>query len=97
MPNETVSMYAANLPRYIPVGMLAQPPQRMNERVPKFFKCRGDLETMLSSSHCDDWIKISEMFLGKVPEGFQFQPKHKAHGYKDQTAAAAAAAPPAIS
>ena len=70
--------------------MLAQPPQRMNERVPKFFKCRGDLETMLSSSHCDDWIKISEMFLGKVPDGFQFQPKHKAHGYKDQTAAAAA-------
>lgn len=79
------------LHRYIPVGMLAQPPQRMNERVPKFFKCRGDLETMLSSSHCDDWIKISEMFLGKVPDGFQFQPKHKAHGYKDQSSVVAPA------
>jgi len=73
------------LHRYVPVGMLAEPPQRMNERVPKYFKCRGDLETMLSSPHCDDWIKISEMFLGKVPDGFNFQPKHKAHGYKEQT------------
>jgi len=73
------------LHRYVPVGMLAQPPQRMNERVPKYFKCRGDLETMLSSPKCDDWIKISEMFLGPVPDGFAFDPKHKANGYAAPT------------
>ena len=28
-----------------------------------------------------DWITISEMLLGPVPDGFQFQPKHKANSY----------------
>ena len=73
------------LHRYVPVGILQQPPQRMNERAPQYFKCRGDLETMLASPHCDDWIKISEMFLGKVPDEFAFEPKHKAHGYKQSS------------
>ena len=69
------------LHRYVPVGLLVKPPQRMNERVPDY-RGRGDLETLLASPKCSDWIGITEMFLGKVPEGFAFEPKHKAHGYK---------------
>ena len=33
------------------------------------------------SSNCKDWIKISEMLLGKVPADFAFEPKHKANSY----------------
>ena len=67
--------------RYVPVGILEKPPQRMNEGIPKY-NGRGDLETLLSSAYAQDWIKITEMFLGKVPDGFSFEPKHKANGYK---------------
>lgn len=69
------------LHRYVPVGILEKPPQRMNERVPEYFG-RSDLETLLASPKACDWIKITEMFLGKIPDGFAFEPKHKAHGYK---------------
>ncbi|OQV12835.1 tRNA-dihydrouridine(47) synthase [NAD(P)(+)]-like [Hypsibius exemplaris] len=67
--------------RYVPVGLLEQPPQRINERPPHYVG-RSDLETLLSSSHCNDWIKLSEMLLGPVVEGFQFLPKHKANAWK---------------
>ena len=30
-----------------------------------------------------DWVKISEMFLGKVPDSFSFVPKHKSATYKE--------------
>ena len=69
------------LHRYVPVGILEHPPQRMNERVPKYHG-RGDLETMLASPRGEDWVQITEMFLGKVPDGFSFEPKHKANAYK---------------
>lgn len=36
---------------------------------------------MMMSENCADWIKISEMLLGPVREGFDFQPKHRAKGY----------------
>nr|XP_022908407.1 tRNA-dihydrouridine(47) synthase [NAD(P)(+)]-like [Onthophagus taurus] len=67
--------------RYIPTGLLECPPQKINER-PPYFKGRDDLETLMVSPSASDWIKISEMLLGKVPEGFQFLPKHKANSYK---------------
>ena len=70
------------LHRYVPHGILASPPQRINERLPKYFKGRTDTETLLSSPVCDDWVKISEMFLGKPPDNFRFEPKHKAHAYR---------------
>uniref|UniRef100_S4PN14 tRNA-dihydrouridine(47) synthase [NAD(P)(+)] n=1 Tax=Pararge aegeria TaxID=116150 RepID=S4PN14_9NEOP len=66
--------------RYIPVGLLERPPQKINERPPTYFG-RNDLETLMASGNCADWIKISEMLLGPVPEGFQFLPKHKANSY----------------
>lgn len=67
--------------RYVPVGLLEVPPQKINER-PPFYKGRDDLETLMASPSALDWIKISEMLLGPVPEGFQFLPKHKANSYK---------------
>lgn len=69
------------LHRYIPVGLLEKPPQKINER-PPFYIGRDDLETLMCSTSATDWIKISEMLLGPVPEGFHFLPKHKANSYK---------------
>ncbi|XP_013200602.1 tRNA-dihydrouridine(47) synthase [NAD(P)(+)]-like [Amyelois transitella] len=66
--------------RYVPVGLLERPPQKINERPPSYFG-RDDMETLMASNNCADWIKISEMLLGPVPEGFVFLPKHKANSY----------------
>lgn len=43
--------------RYIPVGILEHLPQRINERPPPFVG-RNDLETLMGSKNCSDWIKI---------------------------------------
>ncbi|XP_076545824.1 dihydrouridine synthase 3 isoform X2 [Osmia lignaria lignaria] len=69
------------LHRYVPVGILERPPQRINER-PPFYRGRDEMETLMASSNCADWIKLSELLLGKVPEGFRFLPKHKANSWK---------------
>jgi tRNA-dihydrouridine synthase 3 len=70
--------------RYVPVGLLEAHsiPQSMNQRPPRYICGRSDLETMMMSNNCADWVKISEMLLGPVREGFDFQPKHKANSYK---------------
>ncbi|XP_073973693.1 dihydrouridine synthase 3 isoform X1 [Rhodnius prolixus] len=67
--------------RYIPTGLLVNPPQKTNVR-PPYYKGRCEMETLMASPNCSDWIKISEMLLGKVPEGFTFLPKHKANAWK---------------
>ncbi|KER31868.1 hypothetical protein T265_01957 [Opisthorchis viverrini] len=67
--------------RYIPYGILERVPQRINERPPAYFG-RNDLETLMASENCADWIRISEMLLGPVPDGFTFTPKHKANAYR---------------
>jgi len=69
--------------RYVPVGMLEvlEPAPQMNQRPPRNMCGRNDLETLMLSRKCSDWIKISEMLLGKVPDGFEFSPKHKANAY----------------
>ncbi|KAF8406525.1 hypothetical protein HHK36_008613 [Tetracentron sinense] len=66
--------------RYIPVGLLDIIPQGLNWRPPSYFG-RNDLETLLASDSAADWIRISEMLLGKVPAGFTFAPKHKSNAY----------------
>ncbi|KAA8546049.1 hypothetical protein F0562_020500 [Nyssa sinensis] len=66
--------------RYIPVGLLDVNPQRLNWRSPSYFG-RDDLETLMASDSAADWIRISEMLLGKVPAGFTFAPKHKSNAY----------------
>jgi tRNA-dihydrouridine synthase 3 len=71
--------------RYVPpalVEMDVNGPQKMNERPPPIILGRSDLETIMSSGNAEDWVRISEMtILGKVPEGFKFEPKHKANSY----------------
>ncbi|XP_030510812.2 tRNA-dihydrouridine(47) synthase [NAD(P)(+)]-like isoform X1 [Cannabis sativa] len=66
--------------RYVPVGLLEVIPQRLNWRQPSYFG-RNDLETLMASDSAVDWIRISEMLLGKVPEDFTFAPKHKSNAY----------------
>ncbi|CAF3257733.1 unnamed protein product [Rotaria socialis] len=66
--------------RYVPVGLLERLPHRLNERPPYFFG-RNDLETLMSSKLCSDWVKLTELLLGKVSPEFQFLPKHKASAY----------------
>ncbi|KAL5498012.1 DUS3 [Sanghuangporus vaninii] len=66
--------------RYIPIGLLEVLPGRLNDRPPAF-RGRDDLETLLASPDSRDWVKISEMFLGKAPEGWVFTPKHKSNSY----------------
>ncbi|KAK6890096.1 tRNA-dihydrouridine(47) synthase [NAD(P)(+)] [Candida tropicalis] len=67
--------------RYIPVGIMERLPPKLNERPPKWVG-RNEMETMLASTDYKDWIKITEMFLGKASEDFQFIPKHKSNAYE---------------
>jgi len=62
--------------RYIPIGILETMPPKLNDRAP-MFRGRDELETLLSSTNSQDWVKISEMLLGPAPEGWHFTPKHK--------------------
>ncbi|KAL8060248.1 hypothetical protein ABFX02_02G012200 [Erythranthe guttata] len=66
--------------RYVPVGLLEVIPQKINWRPPSYFG-RDELETLMASESAADWIRISEMLLGKVPSGFTFSPKHKSNAY----------------
>nr|XP_019957456.1 PREDICTED: tRNA-dihydrouridine(47) synthase [NAD(P)(+)]-like isoform X2 [Paralichthys olivaceus] len=67
--------------RYIPVGLLERVPQKINER-PPYYMGRNYLESLMASQNAGDWIRISEMLLGPVPNNFNFLPKHKANSYK---------------
>ncbi|KAJ1568580.1 tRNA-dihydrouridine(47) synthase [NAD(P)(+)]-like protein [Nowakowskiella sp. JEL0078] len=60
--------------RYIPVGLLETLPQKMNERPPAFVG-RDELETLMASPNVENWIKLSELVLGKAPDDFTFVPK----------------------
>jgi len=77
---EFLLQWLSFLYRYIPVGLLERQ-CGLNERPPAYFG-RNDLETLMSSPNVDDWIKISELLLGPVPEGFHFTPKHRSNAYE---------------
>ncbi|CAN0123464.1 unnamed protein product [Heterosigma akashiwo] len=66
--------------RYVPVGVMEHLPLRINDR-PKPYFGRNDLETLMASPRAADWVRLSEMLLGPVPEGFRFAPKHKSNSY----------------
>lgn len=68
------------LHRYVPVGLLEQQPQYMNDR-PPYYVGRDDLETLMASDQVTDWIKITELLLGPASENFKFTPKHKSNSY----------------
>lgn len=67
--------------RYIPVGIMERLPPKLNERPPTWVG-RNEMETFLASTDYKDWIKITEMFLGKASDDFQFVPKHKSNAYE---------------
>jgi tRNA-dihydrouridine synthase 3 len=71
--------------RYIPVGLLEVLPQQMNWRPPQFFG-RDELETKMASPNAKDWVEITEMLLGPVPDGFNFMPKHKSSSWAENPA-----------
>lgn len=48
--------------RYIPIGLLEHPPQKLNDRCPRFVG-RDDLETLMGSFDPADWLKIRLVFL----------------------------------
>lgn len=66
--------------RYVPYDLLLKPPQQINQR-PERYRGRDEMETLMSSASSQDWVKLSEMLLGPVPQGFTFVPKHKANAY----------------
>ncbi|KAG5417232.1 DUS3 [Candida metapsilosis] len=67
--------------RYIPVGIMERLPPKLNERPPTWVG-RDEMETFLASTDYKDWIKLTEMFLGKASDDFQFVPKHKSNAYE---------------
>ncbi|KAJ2919730.1 hypothetical protein MD484_g702, partial [Candolleomyces efflorescens] len=69
--------------RYVPIGLLEVLPPKINERAPAFVG-RNDLETLLASPDSQDWVKVSEMFLGPAPETWSFTPKHKSNAYNSE-------------
>lgn len=67
--------------RYVPVGLIeGSGGIAMNLRAP-YLRGRNELETLLSSQDWRDWVKITEMLLGKAPEGYKFKPKHKSNAW----------------
>lgn len=69
--------------RYVPVGLMERGYEdsvTMAHRAP-FFRGRDDLETLLGSSKAADWIRITELLLGKAPDGFHFSPRHKSNAW----------------
>eukprot|EP00915_Cephaloidophora_sp_WS-2016_P007906 GHVH01010930.1.p1 GENE.GHVH01010930.1~~GHVH01010930.1.p1 ORF type:complete len:758 (-),score=103.42 GHVH01010930.1:51-2324(-) len=70
------------LHRYTPVGLLERQPAYIQGRPPSI-QGRDELETMMASSDVADWVSITELILGKAPDGLDFIPKHKSNSYAE--------------
>ncbi|KAI6003161.1 hypothetical protein EDC04DRAFT_2882888 [Pisolithus marmoratus] len=66
---------------YIPIGLLECLPMQIYEHTPAF-RGRDELEALLVSLNSQDWVRVSEMFLGPAPETWSFTPKHKSNAYQ---------------
>lgn len=73
--------YLSFTSRYVPIGLLEHR-AKMNDRPPTF-RGRDELETLLASQDSQDWVRISELFLGPTPDEWAFTPKHKSNSYAD--------------
>lgn len=73
--------------RYVPSGLIEEnrQPQRINQ-IPPVFNGRCDAETLLGSANAEDWVKITEMFLGPRPDDFIFIPRHRSNAYATKEA-----------
>lgn len=71
--------------RYVPVGLLETLPARISD-VPRPFRGRDEMETLLCGRSASDWLKITEMFLGKADVTFSFEPKHKSNAWQSSDA-----------
>ncbi|KAI9665357.1 MAG: tRNA-dihydrouridine synthase 3 [Alyxoria varia] len=67
--------------RYVPVGLLEHLPPNIQDR-PPMYQGRNELESLLRSGDHKDWLKITEMFLGKTHKDFKWEPKHKSSSYE---------------
>ena len=72
------------LHRYVPVGLLERPRVSIQQKNPPFY-ARSDLEQLLGSPDAKDWVRISEMLIGPVPDGFRFTPKHKSSTQSEES------------
>lgn len=52
------------------MGLLERVPQNINER-PPHYRGRDDLETLMASPNCGDWIKIRYLSLAIVTRKFK--------------------------
>ena len=66
--------------RYVPVGLLERVPMRINDYLETSYVGRDDMETWLGSKDVNDWVRLTEMLLGPVYDGFAFKPKHRSRG-----------------
>ena len=68
--------------RYVPIGIQERPISYSLNLRPYNYVGRNDLETLFASKHSDDWIRITEMLLGKVPNDYNFTPKHISNSWQ---------------
>jgi tRNA-dihydrouridine synthase 3 len=72
------------------VGVLETLPSKLADRALPFCG-RSALEELMASKDSGAWVRLTELVLGPVPEGFKFLPKHKANATAAATSADAEA------